>query len=218
MENNTNNNSGVAEPNQVPNPVSNQEPNSAPIPEPTPTPEPVPTVEPVAAPAPEPNLYGQPNSKASSIKFALVTALVAIVVLGIAVWAIVFFVSGRNQKTNIARTGQTEAGQTETAQTEIAQTETNQSNANNQEDRSSAEIVAVTDIEDATQTTDGVSTSEPAKDIAQDGSQTTNNSATQSQAQPNIPKTGPEDILPFALIAGMFITYLGSKSLVKKAA
>lgn len=45
---------------------------------------------------PNPNLYGQQNNS-QKIRFIIVTSIVAIVVLGIAVWAIVALVSGKNK-------------------------------------------------------------------------------------------------------------------------
>lgn len=51
---------------------------------------------------PNPTLYGhQTNSQ--KIRFIIVTSIVAIVVLGIAVWAIVAMVSGKNKDNNTAK-------------------------------------------------------------------------------------------------------------------
>lgn len=45
---------------------------------------------------PNPTLYGQQNNN-QKIRFIIITSIVAIVVLGIAVWAIVAMVSGKNK-------------------------------------------------------------------------------------------------------------------------
>ena len=51
---------------------------------------------------PNPTLYGhQTNSQ--KIRFIIITSIVAIVVLGIAVWAIVAMVSGKNKNNTTAK-------------------------------------------------------------------------------------------------------------------
>ncbi|MBQ9029494.1 hypothetical protein IJ114_01850 [Candidatus Saccharibacteria bacterium] len=51
---------------------------------------------------PNPTLYGQQNNS-QKIRFIIVTSIVAIVVLGIAVWAIVAMVSGKNKNNTTAK-------------------------------------------------------------------------------------------------------------------
>ena len=67
---------------------------------------------------PNPTLYGQQNNS-QKIRFIIVTSIVAIVVLGIAVWAIVAMVSGKNKNTTakvdtVAIEDQTDKKQQET--------------------------------------------------------------------------------------------------------
>ena len=158
------------------------------------------------------NLYGQSSQKSQNIKFIIVTVLVALVILGIVVWAILFFVNGRNKKPLAAQTNQT----TTTSQTEnAAQTENTGENT--------SDVVAVTEIGDATSTTDGVNASEPAQATSdtkapsevQDNSTA---STISNHEDDNMPKTGPEDILPLALIAGAAAAYLSSRTLAKRSA
>lgn len=49
-----------------------------------------------------PTLYGH-QSNSQKIRFIIITSIVAIVVLGIAVWAIVAMVSGKNKNSNTAK-------------------------------------------------------------------------------------------------------------------
>ena len=51
---------------------------------------------------PNPNLYGHQNNS-QRIRFIIITSIVAIVVLGIAVWAIVAMVSGKNKNNTTAK-------------------------------------------------------------------------------------------------------------------
>ena len=51
---------------------------------------------------PNPTLYGHQNN-AQKIRFIIITSIVAIVVLGIAVWAIVAMVSGKNKNNSTAK-------------------------------------------------------------------------------------------------------------------
>ena len=51
---------------------------------------------------PNPTLYGHQNNS-QKIRFIIITSIVAIVVLGIAVWAIVAMVSGKNKNNTTAK-------------------------------------------------------------------------------------------------------------------
>ena len=67
---------------------------------------------------PNPTLYGHQNNN-QKIRFIIITSIVAIVVLGIAVWAIVAMVSGKNKNNTtkvdtVAAQDQTDKKQQET--------------------------------------------------------------------------------------------------------
>lgn len=134
-------------------------------------------------------LYGAQNSKAQNIKFIVTTALVALVILGIAVWAIIFMVGQRDK---IVGTASDENG--------VAATIADQANQ---------EVVEVTELNrnSDTETTAG---SAPETTAAASISLASANSGT-------IPKTGPEDFLPVAMLAGTAVAYLGSRKLARKA-
>lgn len=147
------------------------------------------------------NLYGAENQKAQGIKFVITTVLVAAVIIGIAVWGIVFVVSNTKRDAGLAGNG---AG---TDSSEVATKDTKS------EDTSTQEIVEVTDLSDAdaTETTEGVNASEAPAEEA-------NGTTTSAQSARNIPKTGPEDLLPVALLAGIAVAYFGSRRLVNSLA
>lgn len=150
------------------------------------------------------NLYGAENQKAQGIKFVITTVLVAAVIIGIAVWGIVFVVSNTKRDAGLAGNG---AG---TDSSEVATEDTKS------EDTSTQEIVEVTDLSDAdaTETTEGVNASEAPAEEAN----ATNGATTSAQPTRNIPKTGPEDLLPVALLAGIAVAYFGSRRLVNSLA
>ncbi|MBQ3306491.1 hypothetical protein IJH02_03630 [Candidatus Saccharibacteria bacterium] len=140
-------------------------------------------------------LYGEnPTTKAQSIRFILTTVLVAVVILGIAVWGIIYAVSGEKK--------------VEAAPEEIvAQTEqTAQTDQTDQTDQTS-DVIEVTNLNEESATS--AATTETA-------AATTATAAT--TAQNNIPKTGPESVLPVALLAGAFVTFIGSLKLAKNKA
>ena len=150
---------------------------------------------------PSPALYGQQNNS-QKIRFIIITAVVAVVVLGIAVWAIVAMVSGKNRNTTKVTEPDTVATQDQTDK----QTESTEKQS-----------------EDITSTTEGVSTTVPAQTQ-------TNNQASSTQTQPstinstaaaksnNLPSTGPADFLPIALLLGSLTTCLASAKLAREVA
>ena len=134
-------------------------------------------------------LYGAQNSKAQNIKFIVTTALVALVILGIAVWAIIFMVGQRDK---VVGTADEETGVT----TAIA-------------DQANQEVVEVTELNNSSST-----------EAAADNTPETNAAASvtlTSVDSSNIPKTGPEDLLPVAMLAGTAVAYLGSRKLAREA-
>ena len=129
---------------------------------------------------PNPTLYGHQNNS-QKIRFIIITSIVAIVVLGIAVWAIVAMVSGKNKNNTTAKVDTVSV----TDQTDKKQQEA--------EKKSSS----------VTSTTEGVSTTVPAQ---------TTSAGSENE---DMPSTGPEEILPFALVLGSLTTYLCSLKLAK---
>ncbi len=134
-------------------------------------------------------LYGAQNAKVQNIKFIITTALVALVILGIAVWSIVFIV-GQQENTNL------EASSTEESTTASVT------------DQISQEIVEVTES-----TTEPKAVEQTPETVAAASVSTTSTTTTNDSS---IPKTGPEDVLPLALLVGTAIAYFGSKTLAKK--
>lgn len=120
------------------------------------------------------------DDKQQRIRVVLIATAIAVIVLGIASWAIIAIVGSRNQAA-------------------VQETET----------------VAVDDTvktEEPTPTaapvTEGVSkTTAPAK-------QTT---TTQTQVQNAVPETGPEELLPLALVAGLGTAFVASRKLAKNS-
>ena len=124
---------------------------------------------------PNPTLYGHQNN-AQKIRFIIITSIVAIVVLGIAVWAIVAMVSGKNKSNSTAK----------------------------------VETVSVTEQTEKKEEKKTSSTT------SSNGSATTPVQTTPVETKKDdIPSTGPEEILPFALVLGSLTTYFGSLKLTK---
>ena len=136
-------------------------------------------------------LYGEAEStKAQNIRFIVTTALVALVVLGIAVWGIIYAVGGN-------RGDKGENKPAETAQTEKTEEKTTVEAASGE--NTSSNVVEVTDL----------------KDEKSAKSETTAAVATTTTENENIPKTGPEGIIPIALLLGAITTFAGSVKLAK---
>ena len=128
-------------------------------------------------------LYGAQGSKAQNIKFIVTTVLVALVILGIAVWAIIFMVGQRDKIIG----GTIGENSTATA------------------DQTNSEVVEVTNLGSA-------ATAESTK-----SAETAAAASVTTASSKNIPKTGPEDFLPVALLAGTTVAFLGSRKLARKA-
>lgn len=137
-------------------------------------------------------LYSEaPIIKAQNIRFILTTALVAVVILGIAVWGIVYAVSGE-KKVETDNNGVTEVVAEE--------------NIDSNEEKSD-NVIEVTNLSEekaaATETTATTATAATAE------------TKTTTTTKSDIPKTGPEGILPIALLAGTFVAFIGSLKLAK---
>ncbi len=126
----------------------------------------------------------------------IVATTIAIIILGIAVWAIIAIVGGSKKNTEVAQNSDNQAKTSEVAtkptEAEAPKTEgVSTSNSNNSNTSASSNTAS-------TSTTTNTSTTRP----------TTTSS--------EVPETGPEEILPFALVLGFLAAYLSSKKLSKK--
>lgn len=124
------------------------------------------------------------NTKAQNLRFIIVTALVGLVILGIAIWAITFVVNSGKKS-------------------EVATVETTSSTSSN--------VPATSDpsaMPSAIATEDASSTEAPSTEGV-----TAEVSVTPPAVAPaaTVPETGPEEILPFALVAGVSVAYVLSR-------
>lgn len=128
--------------------------------------------------------YG--NSKTQNLRFIIVTALVGLVILGIAIWAITFVVGNLGKKSSTASDDATK-----TASTSVS--------ANSD---ASAMPSAISDQTEAPASTTEPSTTAPTTEGVVVVTPPTVSS---------VPDTGPEEFLPVALVAGTSVAYIASK-------
>lgn len=149
-------------------------------------------------------LYGEAESvKAQNIRFVITTALVALVVLGIAVWGIIYAVGGGNRGSDKKPAEETTA---QVEQKEEPKTEEKTTVEAASGENTGSNVVEVTDLKEE----------KSAKAETEKTSETTATTAAASTTtDKNIPKTGPEGILPVALLAGAIVTFVGSVKLAK---
>ena len=126
--------------------------------------------------------YNNAEDKQQRMRTIIITTAIAVIVLGIAAWAIIDIVGSR---------AETEAND---STTQVAL-----------DDATSREKAAE---EQPAPVTEGVSktTEEPAKPAA-----------TQNTAKPQsaVPETGPEELLPLALVCGLATAFVASKRLAR---
>lgn len=128
------------------------------------------------------------EKKKQKVRFIAVTAVVAAVVLGLSVWGVVALVSNRN-RVNVATT--------ETPAPVVTTT-----SSKNEDEKKIEEG-------DITHKTDGVKeVVEPAKPETV---------AVETKAE-DIPQTGPEEVLPFAMMLGTVVAFAGSTKVAKREA
>ena len=130
----------------------------------------------------------QESSKSQNLRFIIVTVLVGLVILGIAIWAITFVVS--NSKKNVSSGNNTTTSIT--ADTSSDNTTTTPSTVATEDQ--SGSTTSTTSTTDTVVTDASVVTPPPAVTPTS-----------------TVPETGPEEVLPFALIAGTSIAYVLSK-------
>ena len=137
---------------------------------------------------------GKENNKTQNLRFIIVTALVGLVILGIAVWAITFVVNS-GKKSNTASSAEAETTSVSVNTTPITS-----------DGSAMPDAISSGSTEDHTDTlstepvapeTEGVVTTVPVSPKVAEVS--------------SVPETGPEEILPLALVAGTSVAYLMSK-------
>lgn len=130
--------------------------------------------------------YG--NSKSQNLRFIIVTVLVGLVILGIAIWAITFIIGNFGKKPTVSTTDETNNTSTSVPAT-------------------SDSTAMPSATADATEST--ASTTEPATTApVTEGVVVTTPPAVTVTA---VPETGPEEILPLALVAGTGVAYVTSR-------
>lgn len=149
------------------------------------------------------NLYGSSqNAKSQNLRFIIVTALVVFVILGIVVWAIVFAVRNREATSPLGADSTGTTSETTSNQTTDTSTE--------------GEVVAITNLSDDESASEEEE-STPATPTTSESAESTNSTTeTATETATNIPKTGPENTIPFAIATGALVAYLGSFKLTKK--
>ncbi len=122
------------------------------------------------------------EDKQQKTRIIIATVAIAAIVLGIAAWAIIAIVNGRNN-------------------TAVDQT-----------------AVAVDDNTTVKETEPSAPASEGVTTVTQPTTQTATVTTlpTPTVQQNNVPDTGPEEILPLALVAGMMVTYISSRKFAKR--
>lgn len=123
--------------------------------------------------------YDDAEIKKQRVRTIAFTTAIAVIVLGIAIWAIIAIVGSRNTA-EVADT-------TETAKVEATSKE------------------KTVEEQPAPVTETVVKPAEPAKKPA-------------APAKETVPETGPEELLPLALVAGAAATYVSSKKLAVREA
>lgn len=147
-------------------------------------------------------LYGEIESvKAQNIRFIITTALVALVVLGIAVWGIIYAVGGGN-RSNDKKPAEGTVSQTE--QKEEPKTEEKTTVEAASGENTGSNVVEVTSLKE-----------EKAGEAETEKASETVATTTTTTTDKNIPRTGPEGIVPVALLAGALVTFAGSVKLAK---
>ncbi|MBQ3326143.1 hypothetical protein IJG79_03295 [Candidatus Saccharibacteria bacterium] len=142
------------------------------------------------------------EDKQQKVRIIIATAAIAVIVLGIATWAIIAIVGGKDNKVS-----------TEQNATVAVDDNANNTSANSNKDQSASSEVAPE--------SDGVSNSGNVTEVHSTG----DDAPTTSLPTPvvitqeaSVPTTGPEEILPFALVAGMLVAYLYSRKLATREA
>ncbi|MDO4987093.1 MAG: hypothetical protein Q4E46_02135 [Candidatus Saccharibacteria bacterium] len=129
--------------------------------------------------------YG--NSKTQNLRFIIVTVLVGLVILGIAVWAITFVIGNFSKKPAVS------VDEDKTATSSVSASSDSSAMPSPVANPSDTPTSTTTPSTTPSTTENAVVTTPPAVTVS------------------SVPETGPEDILPFALVAGTSVAYVTSK-------
>ena len=161
------------------------------------------------------------NSKSQNVKFIIITALVTLVILGIAVWAVVFMVSHSREQagTTEAEIAAEPAGSA-VSEPEVVSTADATDPTETPEDATGAEGVSESADDTSKNSSDGADASETTNSTANGttGDSTSTGSASSATVPTagSVPDTGPTDFLPLALLAGALVAYGASRSLAEE--
>lgn len=137
------------------------------------------------------------EDKSQRRRVIIVASAIAVIVLGIAIWAIVAIVSG--SQTKVSTTNQVAVDDAKSSETATVKETVNETTA------PATEGVSVT-TESQTEKKAEQNTTSAQKTT------TVNNTVTTNQA---VPDTGPEELLPVALVAGSAIAFIASRRMAK---
>lgn len=175
----------------------------------------------------ETGLY-ESEDKTQRRRVIIVTSIIAIVVLCIAAWAIVAIV-GSSDKNIEPNTNKTEVATDDGAAAAAATAATEKTNTENKgTEKTDAEKTDAEKTETeavvANKETDNKETAN--KEAANKETDTPQATSAEKNAEVSyftraadeVPETGPEELLPLALVVGAIVTFIGSRKLAKRRA
>ncbi len=168
------------------------------------------------------------DDKTQRRRVIVVATLIGLVVLSIAAWAIVAIANNDQGLKNAATKQEVavddgankEAPKTEGVSTEVAGTASEQTEAEKQEQAAKQQEEAAKQQQEqaAKQREEAAKKQEEiAKQQEQAASSSSANTNKTIAAQDTVPATGPEELLPLALVAGLAATYFASRKFAKRA-
>ncbi|MBQ9403090.1 hypothetical protein IJU22_00760 [Candidatus Saccharibacteria bacterium] len=131
------------------------------------------------------------DDKEQRRRIIIVATTIAVIILGIAVWSIIAIVGGSKKNATTDQPAQV---------------------ANVDDGKGKSTEISTVPAESNAPATEGVSKT------TQNNSTTANKPSTTATAQGAVPETGPEEILPFALVLGGLTAYVSSKKLATREA
>lgn len=151
----------------------------------------------------ETGLY-ESEDKTQRRRVIIVTSIIAIVVLCIAAWAIVAIV-GSSDKNIESNTNKTEVATDDGAAAVAAAEKTNTENKDTE--KTETEAVVANKENDNKETDNKETDTEKNAEVSYF-----------TRAADEVPETGPEELLPLALVVGVIVTFIGSRKLAKRRA
>lgn len=163
------------------------------------------------------------NQKSQNAKFVIVTALVTLVILGIAVWGIVFVANYQNKNKGNGEVAYTNNALPGTP-TPVSTTDQTESSSEDAEPESTEGVSATTEKDDSSVNTESNSSSSCSSNCQDKTADNNSNSSSNNSGKggsvgtsaSSVPNTGPEDFLPIVLLFGTFVAFLTSQKLVKR--